>query len=116
MAAAALGVGIVVAGQAINSWLQQKLGDDKWSQMAIYHQEAMTKGLLAQEPFPGFLAGLLEQLKKGLKARGYGEEKHLAPLYTRLEAKQNPAQHARALYASSGIHALLEHLRHSDSD
>jgi hypothetical protein len=59
------------------------------------------------------LAALVEISRAGLKRRGRGEERLLAPIDQRLAAGQAPGQHAQQILRQSGMGALLEQLRYA---
>tara|TARA_B100000609_G_scaffold199573_1_gene204332 strand:+ start:14529 stop:15809 length:1281 start_codon:yes stop_codon:yes gene_type:complete len=109
-AAATLGVGLFEAGEALSVWLDGVLGDALWPTMRAYHHDVIHKGLAADEPFEGFLRGVLERCEAALVARGFGEESLMAPLWKRLEAKQNPGQQALAVFEEGGMEALIPFL------
>ncbi len=111
MAASALGVGLVCAGAALGEYLDAQLGADAWPAMARYHADAIARGLAATEPAPGLVRGVLERCADALRDRGRGEEQLLTPLFSRLEAGQNPAQRAVALFERDGVGALVDSLR-----
>ena len=111
MAAATMGVGLIVAGSEIQSWLDDQLGEESWTIMQKYHAQVIGNGLNATEPFPGFLEGLLNKMEKGLQKRGFGEETFLKPLYKRVNKRENPAQEAQRVFRQFGMDALIQKLR-----
>lgn len=64
----------------------------------------------AKEPWPGFLASLVELAETGLRRRALGEERLLDPIRGRLERREGPADRARRLFAQGGIPALVDEL------
>jgi hypothetical protein len=81
--------------------------------MVRYRQAAVRDGLGAPEPAPGLLTGLVEIARAGLKGRGRGEERLLAPIDQRLASSQAPGQRAQQILRQSGMEALLEQLRYA---
>jgi len=109
MAAMALTVGLIEAVDQIDHYIQAGLGEDYWSIMRTYHQLAIRFGLAAPQPLPNFLSTIVELAHTGLQRRGQGEERLLAPIFNRLERRQNPAQRARQVFAIDGMAGLLHH-------
>lgn len=109
MAAAALALGLVEASVAIDAYIQGQLGDGYWGRMRVYQRQAIERGLAAPQPAPSFLAALVEMAEEGLRCRGRGEERLLAPIYQRLARAENPAQRARRIFVTDGLHSLLAH-------
>jgi gamma-glutamylcysteine synthetase len=107
MAAAALGVGLIEASEEIDDFVQDALGAGYWSIMRTYHRQVIRTGLAAPQPAPNFLSQIVMLAAEGLRRRGVGEERLLAPIYRRLERKLNPAQRIRYLFHSDGIDGLL---------
>ncbi len=107
MAAAALGVGLVEAHAAIAADLDALFGAQTWETMRTWHRQVIRQGLAAPLPVPELPATLLGRAEEGLRSRGFGEERLLAPLYERLERRENPAQRMRRLVRSDGLPALL---------
>lgn len=107
-AASVLGVAILCAAPALGELVHGALGNQAWPRMRAWHHQVMREGLAAPEPAPGFLAAALGACEDALRARGRGEEALLAPLWRRLEARENPAQRARRLWAAGGVEALVE--------
>ncbi len=108
MAAAALILGLAEASLPILAYIQNILGGDYWERLRIYHQQATQYGLRAPQPAPDFLTTIVMQAQTGLRARGFGEERLLAPIWTRLDRLQNPAQRARMIFQSDGLAAMTE--------
>jgi gamma-glutamylcysteine synthetase len=108
MAAAALILGLAEASYSILSYIEETLGDDYWQRMRIYHQQAIRYGLRAPQPAPNFLERIMMQAENGLRRRGFGEERLLASIQSRLERHLNPAQRALAIFRSDGIAAMVE--------
>lgn len=109
MAAAALSLGLVEAGVEVADYIRSRLGKTYWQDMRTYHRQAIGRGLAAPQPAPGFLAALVEMAGTGLRRRGRGEELLLAPIQQRLERADNPAQRARRIFVTDGLHGLLAH-------
>jgi len=109
MAAMALSVGLIEAAQPIRQYVLTALGDDYWTLLRTYHQRTIAQGLNAPQPAPNFLATILKLAEEGLRQRGLGEEQLLTPLWHRLERRQNPAQRARQIFQTDGMHGLLAH-------
>lgn len=111
MAAAALGVALVEAGAALAPWLAERLGPDAWSDMRAWHHAAIARGLAAEEPVPGLIAGVLGHCEEALAARGRGEEALLSPLWARLERRTNAAQRHQLAFQAGGVDALVQATR-----
>lgn len=111
MAAAALGVALVEAGHVLGPWLAEQLGADAWGTMRAWHHAAIARGLGAEEPFPGLIAGVLDRCEEALAARGRGEEALLAPLRARLDRRENAAQRHLLAFEAGGLPALVEATR-----
>jgi gamma-glutamylcysteine synthetase len=109
MTAAALGLGLVEASRAIDGYIRATLGEGYWDTLRTYHRQAILRGLAAPQPAPGFLARIVGMAEEGLRRRGRGEERFLAPLYLRLERSENPAQRARRIFRTDGLNGLLAH-------
>jgi gamma-glutamylcysteine synthetase len=107
MAAAALILGLAEASHAVLGYIEDTLGVGYWHQMRVYHQQVIRYGLAAPQPGPEFLAEIVQRAQAGLAARGLGEETLLAPIWSRLHRRQNPAQRARAIFQADGLAALL---------
>ncbi|MDE0144006.1 MAG: glutamate-cysteine ligase family protein [Caldilineaceae bacterium] len=120
MAATALYLGLVEGREQITDYMQTALaptGEERgnpdplaecWPRMQQYHELVVRAGLAAPEPVPGFLADILELVAAALTRRGYGEERMLAPLWQRLEQKENPAQRVRRVFTKEGLEGLIE--------
>lgn len=109
MAATALSLGLVEAAGEISEYLDATLGEDQWSIMQDYHASAIAHGLAAPQPAPDFLLRVVEMAAEGLRARGYGEETLLEPLFHRIDRQHNPAQRAQQIFAIDGTRGLLGH-------
>ena len=107
MAAAALGLGLIEAAESILPYIQEELGGGYWERMRAYHRQAIAQGLVAPEPAPNFVAEILRRAEEGLRARGYGEEAMLQPVWQRLQRRANPAQRMRKVFQSDGLQGLL---------
>lgn len=120
MAATALYLGLVEGREQVTDYLQTTLapaGEERvnpdplsecWPRMRQYHERVVRAGLAAPEPAPGFLADILELVAAALTRRGYGEERMLAPLWQRLERRENPAQRVRRVFTKKGLEGLIE--------
>lgn len=107
MAVSALCLGLVEAAEAIHDFVADRLGVNYWLRMRSWHRRVITSGLAAPEPEEGFLYEILRLAEDAVQARGLGEEVFYAPLWQRLEKKENPAQTARRVFLSKGIDGLL---------
>ena len=120
MAAAALYLGLVEEHEQITDYIQTALApagkesEDStplsacWPRMKQYHAQVIRAGLAAPEPAPGFLAEVLALVEAGLARRGHGEERMLAPLWRRLERRENPGQRVRRVFEAEGVEGLME--------
>ena len=77
-----------------------------WPHLLDLHHRAVAEGL-ADLAVHALSSGVVAAAHRGLERRGLGEEVFLAPLFRRLEARQNPAQAARALLEAKGIQAVV---------
>lgn len=111
MAAAALHAGFAAGAAEISALLAERLGADAWPAMRRWHHDAILHGLAAEEPVPGLLHAILDRAEDGLRRRGRGEEAFLAPLRRRADARENPAQRARRVFADGGVAALVREAR-----
>ncbi|MFW5858723.1 MAG: hypothetical protein ACOCYP_01755 [Planctomycetota bacterium] len=81
-----------------------------WDDLRASRDAAIRDGLRARVGdcvLADLAAATLACAEAGLRARGRGEECHLAPLAARLERGENPADEARALFRAGGISGLL---------
>ncbi len=120
LAATALYLGLVEGREQITDYMKTALapaGEESvsldplaecWPRMQQYHEQVVRAGLAAPEPVPGFLADILELVAAAFARRGYGEESMLAPLWQRLERRENPAQRVRRVFAEKGLEGLIE--------
>jgi len=109
MAVAALNLGIIEAMPEITLLIRSELGDDYWTVMQVYHQQAIRFGLDAPQPGSDLLARVLALADAALARRGFGEQKFLAPLWRRIDRRQNPAQQTRVVFRHDGMAGLLSH-------
>ena len=113
MAANALILGWVEALDEVREFLSSALGPDPGPAMVRYRRAAVRDGLGATEPSLGLMGALVEISRAGLKRRGRGEERLLAPINQRLASSQAPGQRAQQILRQSGMEALLEQLRYA---
>ncbi len=111
MAATALALGLVEAAPELAAYLTDVLGDEAWVSLRSYYQQAARWGLDAPEPVPGFLAQVLSLVEEGIRRRGEDEEVYLAPLWERLERRQNPAQRMRQVYQTEQVPGIVRYNR-----
>jgi gamma-glutamylcysteine synthetase len=109
MAACSFGFGAIEAAPALQRLFTDRFGDRAWPLMRAWHSRVIRDGLAAEEPAPGLIADVLRTIGSALGARGRGEEAYLDPLWRRLDARQNPAQAARAAFAAGGLPGLIAH-------
>lgn len=109
-AVAALGAGIVCGHGEIASFLDHRLGAGAWPALRAWMAAAVRDGAAAPEPFPDMVDGILDRAAHALGARGRNEAVRLRPLRERWQARRNPAQQARAVFAEGGAGALIAHL------
>lgn len=108
MAACALCLGLSEGAAAINAFVRERLGPNYWLRMRSWHRRVISNGLLAPEPAQDFLETILRLAEDAVRGRGMGEEVYFAPLWERLEKKENPAQAARRLFLRAGMAGLLD--------
>lgn len=109
MAVAALNLGLIEAERAIHPLLIDELGTNYWDRMRTYHQQVIRYGLDAPQPAPDMLQRVLGLVEEALAGRGCGEERLLAPVWRRLDRRQNPAQRARVVFRHDGVAGLIDH-------
>ena len=109
MAVAALNLGLIEAMPETSTLIRTAMGDDYWAAMQIYHQQAIRFGLDAPQPGSDLLARVLALAEAALARRGFGEQSLLAPLWRRLDRRQNPAQRARIVFRHDGMAGMLSH-------
>jgi gamma-glutamylcysteine synthetase len=109
MAASALILGLVEARTTVQPYIEAELGGNFWQVMRGWHQQAIRRGLATAPPVPNMLSQLVGMAGDALGRRGYGEEVLLAPIWRRLERRQNPAQRAAQLFRTDGMAALVNH-------
>ncbi|MFZ1754237.1 MAG: glutamate-cysteine ligase family protein [Caldilineaceae bacterium] len=108
MVVSALCLGLVEAAEAIHAFVTERLGPNYWLRMRSWHRSVITSGLAAPEPAQDFLEGILRLAEEAVAARGLGEEIYFAPLWQRLEKKEDPAQAARRVFLQKGMEGLLD--------
>ncbi len=127
MAATALYLGLVEGREQITAYIQTALAptgekrmerseervsqvplSECWPRMRQYHEQVVRAGLAAPDPAPGFLAEILGLAEAAIARRGHGEEAMLAPLWRRLERRENPAQRLRRVFVEAGLEELIE--------
>jgi gamma-glutamylcysteine synthetase len=107
MAAMSLSVGLIEAADAIDAYVQNVLGEEYWSIMRTYHQQAIRFGLAAPQPAPRFLETIVELATTGLQLRGHGEASLMTPLANRLYRRLNPAQRNQRIFDFDGMAGIL---------
>ncbi len=110
-AANALILGWTEALPQVAAYFETALGDRAWELMSAYRRAVLRVGLKAQAPTPRMIADLVRIAEQGLRARGRGEEKFLAPLWERVERKESPGMRARKIFQRKGMAGLIEELR-----
>lgn len=101
--------GGLAAGARHGDWRQQHSRlQAEWPRLRRLHESAVAKGL-ADHDVADLCWAVLSCCELGLAKRGLGEETFLAPLWARLENRQNPAQQARDLVQAHGIDAFIQH-------
>ena len=109
MTVAALNLGLVEARPEVSGLIRAEFGDEVWPVMQTYHRQAIRFGLDAPQPGSDLLPRVLALAEKALARRGVGEETLLAPIWRRLDRRQNPAQRARIVFRHDGMAGLLNH-------
>lgn len=102
-AAAALSLGLVAAANEV-----LEIADLPWRSLLAYRARAVRRAMGAPEPRPGFLRDLVEAAERGLRSRGFGEERYLAEVRERLERHSGPAAEARRLFERGGAKRIIE--------
>ncbi|MFI7104603.1 glutamate-cysteine ligase family protein [Streptomyces sp. NPDC050161] len=102
--AAALTLGIVERLDDAEALLKEL----PWQEWRRWWLRASTHGLSAEgERSIAMVRRVLELAASGLRARGRGEEAFLAPLFTRLERRETPADRMIAAFRAGGVPGLL---------
>jgi gamma-glutamylcysteine synthetase len=105
MAPAAFSLGL--ATSLDEAWEEVAARD--WAGLRRQRDEACRAGLATDdEQLIGLCEKALELADQGLRLRGLGEERFLAPMYQRLGVRENPGQQVRAIFEEGGIQGLLE--------
>lgn len=110
---AALGLGLIEAADALESYLEESLGKFYWGALQEHRELAVEHGIIAREPVPHFLDTIVNIAEEGLRHRGEGEEIFLESVRDRLERRTGPADEAKALFEKSGL-ALVSELSLGD--
>ena len=110
----ALGLGLIEAANALESYLEDSLGKFYWVALQEHRELAVKHGIIAPEPVPHFLDTIVDIATEGLCRRGEGEETFLEPVHDRLEQRTGPAVKAKALFERSGPTALVSGLSLGD--
>ncbi|MFE4023179.1 glutamate-cysteine ligase family protein [Streptomyces sp. NPDC059101] len=108
--AAALTLGLVERLDEAEALLHKVPWDDwrtLWIRASRHGLEAEDAGSLAR------IRELLELAADGLRARGVGEEAHLAPLFIRLARRETPADRMLAAFREGGVPRLLDVFGHT---
>ncbi|MGH3874462.1 MAG: glutamate-cysteine ligase family protein [Pseudonocardiaceae bacterium] len=101
---AALTLGIVERLDDAQALLKE-LSWQEWRQLWI---RASTHGLSAEDDRSiAMMRKVLELATSGLRARGAGEDVFLAPLFTRLQRRETPADRMTAAFRAGGVPRLL---------
>lgn len=103
----ALGLGLIEAGDEVETFLETSLGSGYWNDLLRYRRLAVRRGLAAPEPVPRFLETLLDLAFDGLKRRGHGEETFLVPARDLLDRRREPAARMCSAFERGGIEGLL---------
>ncbi len=111
---AALGLGLIEAADALESYLEDSLGKFYWEALQEHREFAVKHGIIAPEPAPHFLDTIVNIAEEGLCHRGEGEEIFLESVRDRLKRRTGPADEARALFERSGPAALVSELSLGD--
>ncbi len=107
-AAAALHLALIEDHVELAAWLEGLFEGRPWQTLRAWHHDVVRRGLAVADPAPDFLAEVLTRCSAALARRELGEEALLAPLWQRLERRDNPAQEATRLVEREGLPALLE--------
>jgi len=102
-AAAALSLGLVASANEVLD-----IADLPWRSLLTYRAEAVRRAIAAPEPRPRFLRDLVEAAERGLRSRGFGEERYLTEVRERLERRRGPAAEARWLFERRGARGIVE--------
>lgn len=108
LAANALILGWVESLPQLAAYFGEAFGDNAWDTMRLYRRAAVRDGLKAREPIKGLVRELVRIAEEGLRKRGRGEEKFIAPMWERLERKENPGMRARKIFEREGMEGLLD--------
>ncbi|MEU2359658.1 glutamate-cysteine ligase family protein [Streptomyces noursei] len=108
--AAALTLGLVERLDDAEALLHKVAWDD-WRALWV---RASAHGLAAEDADAlARIRELLELAADGLRARGAGEETFLAPLFTRLDRRETPADRMLAAFRAGGVPRLLDAFGHT---
>ncbi|MBI5029018.1 MAG: hypothetical protein HZB51_00725 [Chloroflexi bacterium] len=107
-AANALILGWVESLPQVAAYFTNTLGDAAWQSMLMYRRQVVRDGLRAKEPAPNLIDELVKIAEAGLRRRGRGEEKFLAPVWNRIERRESPGLRARKIFERKGMDALIK--------
>jgi len=110
LAANALILGWVESLPQLAAYFREAFGDNAWDAMSVYRRAVVRDGLKAREPIPKFGRDLVRIAEDGLRKRGRGEEKFIAPMWERLERRESPGMRARKIFEERGMDGLLKDL------
>jgi hypothetical protein len=111
MVSAALGLATVEAAEELARWIEEDLGQGAWAKLAAWHHDVITQGLASTPPSSGFVEGVLDRCESALADRGRGEERYLAPLRRRWDARESPGQASCRVFREEGMAGLVKWAR-----
>lgn len=103
----AFSLGLMEAADDVEAFIEESIGHDPWEKLMRYRERAVKLGVSAPEPATGFLRGLWGLARKGLRARGFGEEEFMDPLEHLLELREGYADNASRAFERGGVRSLV---------
>jgi len=100
----ALSLGILENLEAARGMVEEH----PWETWRRWRVAAAQKGLEGAPELPALCERWLAVADEGLRRRGLGEERYLAPLHVRLKLRRAPASDAVHLFTSQGLDVLLK--------
>ena len=96
-----------------NDILQRNLDytKDVWSPFQAHWERFLKQGRIYPEPFFGCIDGIFTLARRGLEARGLGEEQLLDPLENTIRQSLNPTSEIRRVWILDGVSGLVERVQ-----
>jgi gamma-glutamylcysteine synthetase len=106
----AFSLGLVESTADVEAFIEDSLGPGSWEKLMRHREAAVRLGVSAPEPFAGYLEGLVEISRDGLRKRGFDEEKFLVPLDESREHCESPSDKVSRTFERGGVPGLVREL------